>query len=328
MKKKLGILMVIFIIVTMGGIGITAISQGEKKEEKEQFTIVTSFYPMYITAANIAQNVPGVQVVNLTEIKGGCLHDYQLTTEDMKKLEGADVFVMNGGGMEGFIEEVVKAYPNLMIIDSSEGISMLASEITHNHEEETSHEHEAEEHEEEEHQDHNHGEYNSHIWLSVTNYEKQVENILKGLVKADKTNEKAHQNNGNSYLEKIEEIEIEYQQAKEELSGTEIVSFHEGFAYIADQLGLEIVKVLDLDENSGLSAGEMAEVIDEMKYHDIKNVLVEQTYTSFIEDGIGKETQAKVLTIDPLVTGKNNLDSYIEGMKKNLKVLLQMKKEQ
>lgn len=334
MKKKLCILMALFIVVTMGGIGVTALSQGGKKEQKEEFTIVTSFYPMYITAANIAKNIPGVQVVNLTEIKGGCLHDYQLTTEDMKKLEGADVFVMNGGGMEGFLEEVVKAYPDLTIIDSSEGISMLTSEITHNHEEEESgqhdHEHEEEtshEHEEEEHQEHNHGEHNSHIWLSAANYEKQVKNILRGLGKKDKTNEKAYQNNGHSYLEKIEEIEIEYQQAREKLSGIEIVSFHEGFDYVADQLGLKIIKMMDLDENSGLSAGEMAGVIDEMKYHNIKNVLVEQAYASFIKDGIGKETQAQVLTIDPLVEGKSNLDSYIDGMRKNLKVLLQMEKE-
>lgn len=335
MKKKLGVLIAICLIVTVAGVGITKLCHNGEKEEKKKITIVTSFYPMYIVAANIAKSIPEVQVVNLTEIKGGCLHDYQLTTEDMKKLETADIFLMNGGGMEGFIEEVIKAYPDLNIIDSSENISLLPIESAHVHEEvhEEAHEEGHEEGHEEDHEEgheesheHNHGEYNSHIWLSVTNYKKQIENTLKQLIKMDKEHKKSYEKNTLDYLAKIESLELEFKEAKKILSGVEVISFHEGFGYLAEELGMEIVKVLDLDENNGLSAGEMAEVIDEMKYHKIKHVLVEEQYVSFIKEGIGKETKAKVLTVDSMVGGQNELDSYIEGMRSNLAALLQIEK--
>ena len=65
---------------------------------------MTSFYPMYIMTLNITQGVEGVQVDNMAGQQAGCLHDYQLQNKDMKNLERADVFVINGAGMESFME--------------------------------------------------------------------------------------------------------------------------------------------------------------------------------------------------------------------------------
>ena len=69
-------------------------------EADDTLTVVTSFYPMYIAALNIVDGVEGVRLENLSEPQTGCLHDFQLTPEDMKLLSTADVFVINGGGIE------------------------------------------------------------------------------------------------------------------------------------------------------------------------------------------------------------------------------------
>ena len=66
---------------------------------KEQVTIVTSFYPMYVAVSNLVDGIDEIRVRNLSEPQTGCLHDFQLTPEDMKLLSGADVFVVNGGGI-------------------------------------------------------------------------------------------------------------------------------------------------------------------------------------------------------------------------------------
>jgi len=102
MKKKLIAILGIMLIIVIGTAFVTAATRKEARDE-EKLTIVTSFYPMYILAKNLTQGT-NVDVVNLTEYKTGCLHDYQLTTSDMKKLENADIFIMNGGGMESFME--------------------------------------------------------------------------------------------------------------------------------------------------------------------------------------------------------------------------------
>ena len=77
--------------------------------------IVTSFYPIHIATLNVAKDVPGVEVVNLTPPLTGCLHDYQMRPDDLKKLSGASVFVVNGAGMESFLDEAIRQAPGLKI---------------------------------------------------------------------------------------------------------------------------------------------------------------------------------------------------------------------
>src|SRR5512145_2903253 len=69
-------------------------------DQGKTFTIVTSFYPVYIIARNVADSIDGVKVVNMTAPVTGCLHDYSITSADMKNLEGAGILLINGAGME------------------------------------------------------------------------------------------------------------------------------------------------------------------------------------------------------------------------------------
>ena len=87
--------------------------------------IVTSFYPIYIFASNVLAGVEGVELKNLTHPTTGCLHDYQLLASDMVTLSRADALIINGGGMESFVPMVQTQYPQLPLIDTSEGIELL-----------------------------------------------------------------------------------------------------------------------------------------------------------------------------------------------------------
>lgn len=89
--------------------------------EESEFQIVTSFYPMYIIALNVTQGIEGVEVSNMAGQQTGCLHDYQLQNKDMKNLETADAFIINGAGMESFLDKVLQQLPSLPVINASEG---------------------------------------------------------------------------------------------------------------------------------------------------------------------------------------------------------------
>ncbi|MBR4382154.1 MAG: zinc ABC transporter substrate-binding protein, partial [Selenomonadaceae bacterium] len=124
---------------------------GSGKKDDGTLKIVTSFYPMYLDTINITRGVKGVEVVNLTPPQTGCLHDYQLTPEDMKTLETADIFVVNGLGMESFLDKVTEAHPDLKIINASDSPEIVP--IVED------------------------GVPNPHVWLSVTYSIQQVKNI-------------------------------------------------------------------------------------------------------------------------------------------------------
>ena len=67
-------------------------------------TVVTSFYPVWILTLNLTEGIEGVEVVNMAEPTTGCLHDYSLRNSDMVTLSGADALLVNGAGMESFLQ--------------------------------------------------------------------------------------------------------------------------------------------------------------------------------------------------------------------------------
>lgn len=280
--------------------------------EKDNFLLVTSFYPMYVLAQNITEGIDGISVSNLTENQTGCLHDYQLTSKDMKLLSNADAFLINGAGMELFIDKVIEQLTELPIIEASHGISLLEGiEHEHNHFHE-----EHEEHEEQEEEGHEHSE-NGHVWMDMERYQIQISTVVEYL--KELLPEKAEQltRAENNYQTKVQELLKQVALLRVQTRGLPVVIFHEAFAYLAEVLDMEVIAVLSLDEETIPSAGEIAEVIEEINYHGSALIFIEEEYASHANK-IVAETLAEVIYLDPLVTGTGEKESYLTGMEQNL----------
>lgn len=118
------------VILFVGSVLTTIYVRTEQKQEQAKggnLLVVTSFYPMYVATENVIGDVEGVTLENLSEPQTGCLHDYQLTAADMKLLSKADVFIVNGGGIESFLSDVAESYPDLKIVQACDGIDLLES---------------------------------------------------------------------------------------------------------------------------------------------------------------------------------------------------------
>ena len=117
-RKKYGFVFCLLVVIAMISLGTVSIyvNHEEKKETTEQLRVVTSFYPMYVAAMNVTGGCKSVILENLSEPQTGCLHDYQLTPEDMVLLSKADVFIINGGGIENFSPDISIPSPASMIV--------------------------------------------------------------------------------------------------------------------------------------------------------------------------------------------------------------------
>ena len=312
MKKKYLYTAIMLFAILVAGMGLTGwyVSRTQEQTDGQELTVVTSFYPMYIAAENVIGDADGVRLENLSEPQTGCLHDFQLTPEDMKLLSTADVFIINGGGIESFMKEVAEAYPNLKIIEACENTSLLSGEEkdTHHHEEETE-------------EEHAHGDVNAHAWMSVSAYETQVQTIADGLSEADPERSSSYQNGAKAYLGKLDELKKRQEKLKQEISGQSVILFHEAYAYVAEDYGLQVNYLLDLDEERQVSAGEVSDVLSAVRKGHVKYILAEELYGKSMGDTIQKESDAKVLYLDPLNRGTYEKDSYINGMKKNMEIL-------
>ena len=283
--------------------------------EKESFVITASFYPVYIAALNVAGDIDGVEVRNLTQPQTGCLHDYQLTTEDMKAMADSDVLLINGGGIESFVSKVAKTYPKLSIINLSASFAELPEED----EEEEDHDHEDADHEDADREDadhdhdHDHGEQNSHFWMDIELYRKEVESMEEGLSIRDPVHADQYKKNAEAYLKKLESLQSEEAELKEALSGKKVVVFHEAFLYLAEDLDMQVTMTMDLDEERQVSAGEVRQVLDALALSDDKIIFAERTYGEEMGDRMSEEASATVIYLDPLTRPKDGQESEQDG---------------
>ena len=260
------------------------------------FHIVTSFYPMYVATLNITQGIDGVTVTNMTKPQTGCLHDYQLMTEDMKTLEKADAFVINGAGMESFLDKVVTQQKNLKVIDASKGIELLKDG----------------------------DEENPHVWLSVTDAILQVKNIAEQLKAADPKHADAYEKNANAYIKKLESLKAEMHAALDNVPNKDIVTFHEAFPYFAKEFGLNIISVVEREPGTEPTPAELQATVEQVNKLPVKVLFTEPQYSPSAAETIARETGAKIYTLDPVVTGESDdkaINAYIDTMKKNMETL-------
>ena len=258
--------------------------------------ITATFYPLYVSLLNITDGVEGIELSLLAPPDTGCLHDYQLTTKDMKKIENSNILVANGAGMEDFIEKILETKKDSLII-ASEGF-----ELTDN---------------------------NSHVWVSSEGAIHQTQRIVEGLSHLDPSNATKYVMNGNAYLLKLQNLRNHMHSILDEYSGKKIVTFHEAFPYFASEFNLEIASVIEREPGEAPGPKELKEQISEINSiisgGNKIALFAEPQYSSSAAEIIAKETGLKVYELDPCVTGNLKSeyikDSYITAMKKNAEVL-------
>ena len=243
----------------------------------------------------------------------------------MKLLSTADVFITNGGGIEAFMEQIASAYPNLVIIEASEGIELLCEEHTQEEEHiEAGEESYDEDHEDDKHihDGHNH-DVNAHAWMSVSSYRKQVDNIAKNLKELNPANCVEFERNLAEYNEKLASLEGQQQELQELISSQSVILFHSAFAYVAKDYGMYIEYCMDLDEERQVSAGEVANVLFVIDTKGVSYIIAEELYGKGMCETIQQEADVTVIYLDPLTRGEYEADSYIEAMSRNIQVIME-----
>lgn len=320
MKKKLIYLLGIFLLLSLAGSAVVRLA-GTGHEEKEDLLIVTSFYPIYLLTANLTKGAEGVTVKNLTENINGCIHDYQLTTEDMRLLTEADIFIQNGGGMESFMAQAASGLPDLFTVTASDGITLLEGE---GHEHAGEEQRTGEELENGQEEGHSHSEEgNSHVWTDPERYLLQIINVEEALCAADPAREALYRSNAISYRAQVEEVSRALKALRAEAEHVPVILFHDAFVYLAESAGMEIVHTVDLDADTAVSAGELAEMIEEAERFGVSIIFTEAGIPNPAADRLALETGAVVYGLDPLVSGSpsGGLSGYIDGMKADIEII-------
>lgn len=282
-----------------------------QREQDDTLHILATTYPVYLFTTAVTQGAEGVEVSLLVNSQTSCLHDYTLTTTDMKAIEGADVIVMNGVGLEDFMSDAL-AQSKATVIDASEGVALLP---TLEHEGHDGHDHEEE--------------YDPHIWMDPDRAAQMVENIGKGLSALDGAQAQTYQGNAfdQSFLLHNRKTTlrdgIASQQPDMRLPHRELITFHDGFQYFADAFDLTILKAIEEEEGSEASAQEIKEIVSLIGEYGLPAIFTEVNGSEATAQAIARETGVEVCQLSMVMSGTDSsLAAYTDAIRDNVKTIV------
>ena len=248
--------------------------------------VLTSFYPMYDFACKIGGDC--IDVTNMVP-SGTEPHDWEPSTNDLKNLEKADVFIYNGADMEPWADDLlVSRSDTLRVVEASENVELRTTDGEHEH---------AQEHED---AHHHHGAFDPHVWLDPENAKIEMEAIRDALCAADPENSTVVQSNDEKYAAELDALDAEFREKLAPLPNRTIVVAHEAFGYLCDAYGLTQVGIEGLSPDSEPDPGRMAEVIDFVREHSISTIFFEELVSPKVAEAIASETGAQAKMLSPL----------------------------
>ena len=259
--------------------------------------IAATTLPVYEFTTILCRDT-GLSVARLVTENVSCLHDYTLNVRQARAAEAASLIVISGAGLEDFMADLLEGKA---VIDSSAGIPMLECHHGHDH-------------------DHHHDE-DAHIWLSPECALLMAENICAGLIEQYPEHAAAFSSNLEMLLSDIQAVKAYGQAQLAQLSCRELITFHDGFAYLADAFDLTILRAIEEESGSEASAQELKELAELVRAHNLPAIFTEQQGSVSAAGIIAAETGTKTYPLDMAMAGSSwfaamyhNIDTLKEAL--------------
>ena len=263
--------------------------------------IAATTLPVYELTSRLCDGTD-IIVTRLVTESVSCLHDYALNVNQVKAAESAEVIVMNGAGLEEFMEDIL--HKSGYLIDASHEIALIECEEENDHEHDHGHE------------GHNH-DVDNHIWLSPLNASIMAQNICEGLSGIYPEQESVFRTNLTALLSELDALQTYGETQLSDLSCRELITFHDGFTYLAESFNLTILRAIEEESGSEVSAAELIELIEEVEHHNLPAIFTEASGSVSAAAVISRETGVPAYTLDMAMSG----DSYFEAMYHNIDTL-------
>lgn len=292
-------------LAALGALTLAPAQAAEKVKALASFSIL----------GDLVREVGGDQVeVDLLVGPNVDMHSYQPSPTDSRKLSGAKLVVINGLGLEGWADRLVKAsgYRGARLV-ASKGVKPLAAD-DHGH----GHGHG--------HGEGGHGKYDPHAWQDVRNVKVYVGNIRDALIEVDPANKAAYQKNADDYLRRLDDLDRDIKAALADIpkARRKAITTHEAFEYYGHAYGVAFLAAQGVSGDAEPNARDIARLIQQINKEKVAAIFFENVAGERLLERIAKDTGAKVggtLYSDALSNQGGPAATYIDMMRHNTRIL-------
>ncbi|MBS9721266.1 zinc ABC transporter substrate-binding protein [Tianweitania sp. BSSL-BM11] len=303
----------------------------------ENLKVVASFSII----ADLAKNVGGDRI-DITTLVGpdGDAHVYEPKPADAAAVADADVVLVNGLQLEGFLQRLIEASgTKAPVVELTKGGEILKNEEEHHHHDADEEKEEAEGkghdhaadgtdhgHDHGHAGHHHHGEFDPHAWQSVGNAETYVKNIADALCAADKDGCDTYKSNAEAYEAKLQALDKEVRESIASIPQDKrtIITSHDAFGYFEHEYGLTFLAPEGVSTEAEASAADVAALINQVREDKASAIFVENITNPRLIEQIASETGIKVggtLYSDALSDASGPASTYIDMMKHNAETI-------
>ncbi|MFC7431825.1 MULTISPECIES: metal ABC transporter substrate-binding protein [unclassified Agrococcus] len=254
---------------------------------------------------------------------GQSAHSYDPTPEALTALANADVLVINGAGLEEWLDDTIEASGfDGELVDASADVHLHeGGEHDHGHEgegdeahadeahadeahaeeaaEPAASEHADEAHADEGHDDHDHGGSDPHVWSDPHQVVHMAETIGGGIAAAATTEQaEAFEAATADYVAQLEELDAWVHGSIEQVPAEQrlLVTNHDTFSYLAEATGMTVVGSVmpAFDDNAEPSAADIDALVQAIRDSGVRAVFSETSIDPQIAETIASEAGVEV----------------------------------
>lgn len=203
--------------------------------------------------------------------------------------------------------------------DYNESVDQTHSENEHNesdHQGESDHPENRSDSHAAEHDDHATG-TDPHVWLSPKNAQTITNNIVEGLAQKHPEQETKLRANAAILLSELQDLDQAYATRLSSCEKDVVMVTHNAYQYLAQEYEFEVISISGLSPESEPTPGQLANLVDEARLHDLHYLFFEEFVDPRVAEVIAKEAGTQTLTINP-VAGSNVDTGYVAIMYDNL----------
>ena len=248
----------------------------------------------FTVLADIAQNVAGdhVRVESITKT-GAEIHGYEPTPRDVAKASEADLILDNGLNLESWFAQFVDQVdvPHVVVSDGVEPIDITEDAYA--------------------------GKPNPHAWMSPSNVQTYVDNMVGALSDLDPAHADDFAANGEAYQAELQQVKDDLAAQLAGLADNEraLVTCEGAFSYLARDAGLTEQYLWPVNAEQQATPQRIAGVIEFVEANDIPAVFCESTVSDAAMLQVVDATDAEfggVLFVDSLSESGGPVPTYLE----------------